>query len=192
MLRCMARRHFMISWALSVSLFLVGCERSPNIVVPSSADRITLKSPAFAADTLMPIEYTCDGANISPPLVWGNTPDGAESLVLWMDDPDAPGGSFTHWVIYDIPPSTRDLPEAIPPNESLDQGGTQGKNSFRDLGYGGPCPPKGTHRYRFRLYALKQNTGLPPNAPITKVAQQMENHIVGLGELTAPYTRQAP
>lgn len=185
--------RYVIAGCVGVALFFgTGCGSVPDIIVPPSIASITVKSSVLAANTPIPGEYTCDGANNSPPLAWGNIPDSAESLVLWMDDPDAPSGAFTHWVVYDMPATRRDLPGAISADELLPQGGTQGKNSFRKLGYGGPCPPKGTHRYRFKLYALNQPTNLPPNASISEVAQQMEGKIVGFGELMAPYTRQSP
>lgn len=185
------KRYIMAGLVSVPLLLLAGCGRAPNITVPPAAETITLESAVFSADIVIPVEYTCDGTNISPPLTWRHIPNSAESLVLWMDDPDAPGGTFTHWLVYDMPANRRDLPEAISANDGLPQGGTQGKNSFRNVGYGGPCPPKGTHRYQFKLYALNQPTDLPPNASITEVAQQMEGKIVGFGELTGLYTRQS-
>ncbi|MEM9213653.1 MAG: YbhB/YbcL family Raf kinase inhibitor-like protein [Cyanobacteria bacterium P01_F01_bin.150] len=187
-----AGQSFMVGWIFSISLLVVGCGRSPDIILPPSAATLTIASPAFATDREIPIEYTCDGANISPALTWDNVPESAQSLVFWMEDPDAPRGTFTHWLVYDMPATRRDLPKDISPSDVLPQGGTQGKNSFRNLGYGGPCPPKGTHRYAFKLYALNQPTELPPNASIVEVAQRMNGNIVGFGEFTVPYTRQSP
>ena len=113
-----------------------------------------LESEAFAADGLIPSKYTCDGINISPPLSWSEPPGETQSFVLICDDPDAPMGTFVHWVLYNMPAHTRQLPEKLPSSAKLTNLGVQGKNDFGKLGYGGPCPPGGTHRYFFKLYAL--------------------------------------
>ena len=119
---------------------------------------VTMKitSPAFQAGQAIPPKYTCEGADISPPLQWNGLPDGAKSLALICDDPDAPVGVWVHWVLYDLPVTAKDLPENVPTSETLSFGGKQGINDFKRIGYGGPCPPPGKpHRYYFRLYALK-------------------------------------
>ena len=120
-----------------------------------------LESTAFDANGLIPAKYTCDGEDISPPLIWDEVPKGTKSIVLIVDDPDAPGRTFVHWVIYDIPATVRQLPEKIAAVKALPNGGVQGTNDFGKLGYGGPCPPSGIHRYFFKLYALDQELSLP-------------------------------
>ncbi|BAZ30670.1 phospholipid-binding protein, PBP family [Cylindrospermum sp. NIES-4074] len=115
-----------------------------------------LASSVFEANSLIPAKYTCDGADISPPLIWDEVPTKTQSLALIVDDPDAPGKTFVHWVVYDIPPTVRQLPEQIPSTKTPANIGVQGKNDFGKFGYGGPCPPSGTHRYFFQLYVRIQ------------------------------------
>lgn len=112
---------------------------------------ISLKSQAFAHEETIPQQYSCDGADVSPPLVWENVPQGAKSFALVCDDPDAPVGVFDHWVLYNLPANADSLPEDVPRDERLQNGALQGKNSFGRIGYNGPCPPGGTHRYYFRV-----------------------------------------
>lgn len=179
-----------ICFLLSLVGMLASCRQAPTIQVPTTATPLSLESAAFQADTPIPSQYTCDDQNSSPPLTWTDIPEATQSLALIMDDPDAPNGTFTHWVVYDMPATLDNLPEGVPQTPALDAGGSQGLNDFYGLGYGGPCPPSGTHRYRFKLYALDQPLGLPPEASLAEVAEAMAGHIVGFGELTAPYTRQ--
>ena len=113
-----------------------------------------LTSSAFEDADAIPARYTCDGLDVSPPLSWGSVADGTRALALIADDPDAPGGTFVHWVIYDLPPDTRRLPEDVPDQQTLPSGAGQGVNGAGSIGYMGPCPPSGTHRYFFKLYAL--------------------------------------
>lgn len=115
---------------------------------------IEVKSSAFQDGGMIPKRYTCDGQDISPPLSWGGVPANAKSIALIMDDPDAPVGTWVHWVLFNIPPGTKELAEKIPPSLSLPDGARHGKNGWGKLGYGGPCPPGGTHRYYFKFYAL--------------------------------------
>lgn len=146
-----------------------------------------LESPAFNANGAIPAKYTCKGENISPALHWDAPPEKTRSLTLIMDDPDAPGGTFVHWVLYDLPSDVRELPEAIDPNPILMQGGTQGKNGFRHYGYGGPCPPGGTHRYFFKLYALDTLLDLPPGASKQEVLAAMQGHVLAGAELMGKF-----
>ena len=128
--------------------------------------QMNLKSPAFAYGERIPVRYTCDGEDVSPPLVFSKVPKGAGSLVLVVWDPDAPVGAFFHWTVYDLSPTRSGLPEAVPPKPRVEEF-KQGKNDFRRVGYGGPCPPPGDgpHRYFFRLYALRDSSlGLSPGA----------------------------
>ncbi|HOJ13319.1 MAG TPA: YbhB/YbcL family Raf kinase inhibitor-like protein [Deltaproteobacteria bacterium] len=149
-----------------------------------------LTSPAFTAGTEIPSVYTCQGRDISPPLSWSGAPAGTKSLVLVCEDPDAPLGTWVHWVYYDIPPSLSRLPEGIPKTARPPQGGTQGKSSFGDLGYGGPCPPWGTHRYFFRLYALDTVLGIPEGAKKKQVLEAMKGHVLATAELMGTYKKK--
>jgi len=151
--------------------------------------RFELKS-AFAAGELIPRKYTCDGEDISPPLQWSDPPQDAQTFALIADDPDAPIGTWVHWVLYNLPTETRALPEAVPPDADLPNGSRHGKNSWEQLGYGGPCPPSGTHRYFFRLYALDAVLELPAAASKEQLLQAMEGHILAQTELMGLYSRQ--
>jgi Raf kinase inhibitor-like YbhB/YbcL family protein len=125
---------------------------------------MTLTSAAFEEAEMIPPKYTCDGADISPPLTWGPVPEQTESIALICDDPDAPMGTFVHWVLYDVPAETTELPENVPNDTTLPDGAAQGTSDFGRIGYGGPCPPGGTHRYFFKIYALDKKLGLAPGA----------------------------
>ncbi len=142
----------------------------------------SFSSPAFGHGQPIPAVYTCKGRNISPPLTWSDLPQGTKSLALIMDDPDAPLGTWVHWVIYNIPPTRTGLEEALPSEERLADGSLQGKNSWRRIGYGGPCPPSGTHRYYFRLYALDSMLSLAPGAMKEQLLQAMQGHILAQAE----------
>ena len=143
-----------------------------------------LLSPAFDEGGTIPERYTCEAENISPPLAIDGTPKGAASLVLIMDDPDAPVGVWDHWVLYNIPPETTEILEGAIPI-----GAVMGKNSWGRNDYGGPCPPDSAHRYIFKLYALDTLLTLPPEAGKSELEQHMEGHIVGTTELTGRYDR---
>jgi Raf kinase inhibitor-like YbhB/YbcL family protein len=148
-----------------------------------------LTSTTFAPGEPIPRQYTCDGDDISPPLQWGDPHEGAQSFALICDDPDAPGGTWVHWVLYNLPAGTRGLPEAVLPDGDLPDGGRHGKNSWRRLGYGGPCPPSGTHRYYFKLYALDTVLDLDAGASKEQLLQAMEGHILAQAEVMGIYTR---
>ena len=151
---------------------------------------IQLTSSAFADGSMIPSEYTCDGRDISPPLAWAGAPEGTAALALICDDPDAPAGTWVHWVLYDLPASTESLPAAVPPDRVLSDGGKQGTNSYRRMGYGGPCPPSGTHRYYLKMYALDSEVGLKPGATKEDLLEAMEGHILGQGQLMGRYKRR--
>jgi Raf kinase inhibitor-like YbhB/YbcL family protein len=157
--------------------------------IHAAAQGFELKSQAFAKGTMIPSPYTCQGRDISPPLAWSGAPAGTRSLVLICEDPDAPVGTWVHWVYYNIPAATTSLPEAVAKNERPAQGGTQGKSSFGDLGYGGPCPPWGSYRYFFRLYALDTMLALPSGAGKTEVMKAMEGHVMAVTELMGRYKK---
>lgn len=149
----------------------------------------TLESPAFDEGDTIPIRYTCEGEDVSPALQWQDAPANARSFALIMDDPDAPRGTFTHWVLFDIPADQTGLPEAVQAGDI----GTSGVNDFRKTGYGGPCPPPGhgPHRYFFTLYALDIDTlNLPAGAARSKVEQAMQGHIIGQAQLMGRYERK--
>jgi len=149
-----------------------------------------LSSSAFQPGAEIPVQYTCHGANLSPPLAWSGVPEGTQSLALLVDDPDSDPPGFVHWVIYNIPAAMDRLPEAVPSTERLDNGALQGSNDFGRTGYGGPCPPRGKpHRYFFRLYALDGQ--LSAAAGLTKKAllNQMQGHILETAEFYGLYGR---
>lgn len=151
---------------------------------------LTVSSSAFQEGDVIPTEYTCEGQDVSPPLAWDEPPAGTQSLVLIVDDPDAPVGVFTHWVLFNIPSDSRDLPEALPTQAQLPSGAQQGKNDFGRLGYGGPCPPPGrSHRYRFTVYALDQPLELTAGASKKQVLDAIQGHILAQGQLTGTYQR---
>ncbi len=151
---------------------------------------LTVSTSAFQEGEVIPTEYTCEGQDVSPPLAWDEPPAGTQSLVLIVDDPDAPVGVFTHWVLFNIPSDSRDLPEALPAQAQLPSGAQQGKNDFGRLGYGGPCPPPGrSHRYRFTVYALDQPLELTAGASKKQVLDAIQGHILAQGQLTGTYQR---
>jgi len=151
---------------------------------------LTVTSTAFKQMQPIPEAYTCDGADRSPPLAWSNPPALAKSIVLIFDDPDAPRGTWVHWVVYDLPPTCKGLPEGVKKTETLPIEGKQGKNDFPEIGYNGPCPPGGTHRYFFKVYALDALLGLPPGKTKHEVEKAMKGHILAQGELVGIYKRK--
>ena len=152
--------------------------------------RISLTSSAFEDDGPIPPRYTCDGEGPSPPLAWNDPPSGTLSFALIVDDPDAPRGTFTHWVLFNLPAGARALSEDVPGIERLPDGSVQGRNDFPGTGWGGPCPPSGTHRYRFFIYALDATLDLPPVASKQQVLDAMEGRVLAEGRLTGTYSRQ--
>lgn len=151
---------------------------------------IKITSSAFEDGGMIPPKYTCDGEDISPPLQWEGVPEATQSIALISDDPDAPVGTWVHWVIFGLPAETTELPENVPPDENLTSGAKQGKSDFGRIGYGGPCPPSGTHRYFFKIYALDAELDLPPGATKSQLLQAMEGHILAEGQLIGKYQRQ--
>ena len=182
----------LIGVALSVS---VGCggggKSAPAPAEGRGGQQLTmsLTSTAFAAGESIPAKYTCDGENVSPPLEWDEPPTGTRSLALIMDDPDAPSGTFVHWVYYDLPPDMRGLPEGVSIDEKPSQGGTNGTNGAGRSGYTGPCPPSGTHRYFFRLYAVDYELDASPGLTKNQLLQAMAGDILAQGELMGTYSR---
>lgn len=149
-----------------------------------------IKSDVFKEGEVIPEKYSCEGEDVSPPLKWENVPDEAQSLALIADDPDAPMGTWVHWVIFNIPTSITDLEENIPAQEELSNGAKQGRNGFKKIGYGGPCPPPGSaHRYYFKLYALDKKLELSSGVTKSDLVDAMEGHIISKAELIGKYSR---
>ncbi len=152
-------------------------------IIVSKNMKIT--SPAFENNQAIPAKYTCDGENVSPPLGISGVPAGAESLVLIADDPDAPRGTWVHWLLWNIDSSTSEIAEgSVPP------GAVEGATSFGKPGWGGPCPPSGTHRYFFKLYALDKKLEFPASADKAQLEQALEGHILERAELVGLYQRR--
>jgi Raf kinase inhibitor-like YbhB/YbcL family protein len=145
---------------------------------------LTITSPAFADQGAIPTRFTCDGQDLNPALLFGAAPAGTRSLALVVDDPDAPVGTWVHWVMWNIPPQTREVKEG-----SIPAGAVQGLNDWRRNHYGGPCPPSGTHRYFFKLYALDTTLNLPPATTKAGLEHAMQGHILAHGELLGTYRR---
>ena len=149
-----------------------------------------IHSTAFSDRSPIPAQYTCDGTDISPPLRWTNPPPETRSFALLCDDPDAPAGTWVHWVIYDLPAATTSLSQGVHPRETVEHGARQGKNDFRKIGYGGPCPPAGKpHRYFFKLYALDAGLDLEPGATKAQLEKAMRGHILEEAQLIGMYHR---
>ncbi|MBI2655651.1 YbhB/YbcL family Raf kinase inhibitor-like protein [Candidatus Woesearchaeota archaeon] len=143
-----------------------------------------LTSHVFVHNGNIPSEFTCDGSGLSPPLSISDVPANAKSLVLICDDPDAPVGTWDHWVVFNIPASAKEIPKGKEPN------GVSGKNSWGRTGYGGPCPPSGTHRYFFKLYALDTVLNLPQGSSKKQIESAMQGHILAKAELVGLYKRK--
>jgi Raf kinase inhibitor-like YbhB/YbcL family protein len=150
---------------------------------------ILVESAAFKHNQPIPSKYTCDGQEVSPPVAWKNVPEKTKSIVLICDDPDAPAGTWVHWVCYDIPANVMFIPEGVPKADTLPGGGKQGTTDFRNIGYGGPCPPSGTHRYFFKVYALDSMLNLPAGKSKKDIEHAMKGHIINQGELVGTYSR---
>jgi len=149
-----------------------------------------LKSSAFSPGGDIPKPCTCDGPDRSPALSWSEPPAKTKSTSLTMDDPDAPAGTWVHWVLYDLPPGARELSENVPKRGELPNGALQGQSDFRKIGYGGPCPPPGRqHRYFFKLYALDAKTGLRAGANKAELEKAMKGQILAQAELMGRYKR---
>jgi Raf kinase inhibitor-like YbhB/YbcL family protein len=167
--------------------FSQGGEEDKQPLTGGSEMQIT--SSAFREGQAIPRKYTCDGEDVSPPLSWSGAPEGTKSFALISDDPDAPVGTWVHWVIYDLPAGVTFLPEGVEAVKRPQVGGTNGITDFRRLGYGGPCPPSGTHRYFFKLYALDTVMDLPAGVTRKELLQAMEGHILAEAQLMGKYSR---
>ncbi len=151
---------------------------------------IKITSTAFEDGGLIPARYTCDGTDISPPLRWETVPEGTKTIALICDDPDAPMGTWVHWVLFNLPAETGDLAENIPSEGTLPNQAQQGTSDFGRIGYGGPCPPSGTHRYFFKIYALDTQIELAAGADKRQLLKAIEGHILAQGQLIGKYKRQ--
>jgi Raf kinase inhibitor-like YbhB/YbcL family protein len=170
---------------LALTMLLAGCGDDASSPADSDApSSITVTSTAFADGAAIPVQYTCDGDEISPPLEWTHIPTDAAALALVVDDPDAPSGTFTHWVVLDIPTSTTSSAEGGVP-----EGGAQAKSSAGSAAYAGPCPPSGTHHYRFTVVALDEKTGLAEGASLDQALTAVDDHAIARGTLTGTYER---
>jgi Raf kinase inhibitor-like YbhB/YbcL family protein len=150
---------------------------------------LKISSSAFKDGEMIPSKYTCDGENISPPLSWGTVPEDTKSIALIADDPDAPHGTWVHWVLFDLPAKTVALTEGIPQKTTLPDGSRQGVNDSHTIGYDGPAPPSGVHRYYFKIYALDSMLALESGITKVKLLKAMEGHILAEGTLMGRYRR---
>ncbi len=149
-----------------------------------------LTSTAFSEGGMIPAQYTCNGPDVSPPLNWEDVPEETKSMALIADDPDAPVGTWVHWVLYNLPTDSRELQEDLPKTKVLPNGAMQGTNDFRKIGYNGPCPPGGTHRYFFKLYALDEMVDLNPGARKKDLLDAMKGHILAECQLMGKFSRR--
>lgn len=149
-----------------------------------------IKTTAFSEGGSIPKKFTCEGEDVSPAVTWENAPTGTQSFALIADDPDAPVGTWTHWIVWNIPPDATALPEGVPKNENLSDGTRQGENDFKRIGYGGPCPPPGKpHRYFFKLYALKAKLDVNAGASRKELERAMQGDVLAQTELMGRYGR---
>lgn len=152
-------------------------------------ENMEIRSPAFEEGAFIPRKYTCDGNNVSPPLEWSQVPEGTKAFALICDDPDASMRTWVHWVLFNIPGDMNLLTEDVPPLEVLENGALQGKNDFKRIGYGGPCPPRGTHRYVYKIYALDEVLDMAPGISKETLLKAMEGHLLAKGQLVGRYRR---
>ncbi len=162
----------------------------PERVPGQQAAKMELKTTSFEPGGFIPKRFTCEAADVSPALSWGDPPAGTQSFAIIEDDPDAPSGTFVHWLVYDLPAAYRRLPEALSGNDQMAGGGRQGTNDFSRTGYSGPCPPPGKpHRYFIRLYALDGKLDLRPAATRKELDSAMRGHILAQAELMGRFKR---
>ncbi len=148
-----------------------------------------ITSSAFKEGGMIPSRYTCNGEDVSPDLAWTEPPDGTQSFALICDDPDAPMGTWVHWVVYNIPKTARGLAASISTDRTLPDGTLQGMNDFRRIGYGGPCPPGGTHRYFFKLYALDAEVKFKAGAAKSELLRALKGHVLAEAVLMGRYRK---
>jgi Raf kinase inhibitor-like YbhB/YbcL family protein len=187
---------FLALVTVGTALILTACAKAASTPTPAAPqDAVVLDLPVFS-DSLtsgapVPVQFTCDGADRSPHLRWGEPPPGTKSFAVVMDDPDAPRGVFTHLLVYSLLANARSLPEGVERLDRLDNGAAQGKNDAGTVGYRGPCPPQGpAHEYRFYVYALDQAITLPPGASVSELLIHIRGHALAVGILWATYQRR--
>lgn len=174
--------------SLTVAVLFVSC--SDDDGGNGSTGSLTVSSAAFSSGSDIPVQNTCDGVNDSPPIQWTGIPEGTQTLAMIMDDPDAPGGTFVHWVLFNIPGTVNSLAEAACPNGVLPTGCLRGENDFGTQGYSGPCPPTGSnHRYFFKIYALDSTLSLSAGATKAELVGAMSGHILEEAELMGRFSR---
>ena len=177
-----------------LTLAIAGCGLTPYTAAENKKGEVMafqLRSSAFKAGAGIPGKFTCQGSDVSPALSWSGAPAGTKGFALIADDPDAPAGTWVHWVLYDLPATATQLPENAAKTEKLSGGGTQGTNDFRKIGYGGPCPPAGKlHRYFFKLYALGSVLNLKPGATKAEVEKAIKGQVLAQAEVMGTYQRQ--
>lgn len=176
---------------VAINIVLSACGKNTTPTEAAVTNQLTITSEAFANGQSIPTKYSCVGRNISPPLAWNEPPAGTQSFALIMDDPDAPVGTWVHWVLYNISLAKRDLQEDLPiTGKNMDPNAIYvGKNSSGNIGYDGPCPPGGTHRYIFKLYALDTTINLLPGVSKEQVLKEMDGHILAQGELVGTFSK---
>jgi Raf kinase inhibitor-like YbhB/YbcL family protein len=177
---------------VSACVLVLACaapSKSSTAAAPDSSSGMALASAAFAAGESIPTRYTLYGENLTPDLTWDKAPEGTRSFALTCRDPDAPGGTFVHWVLFNVPENARGLPEGLGRDPALPFGGTQGTNSFRRVGYDGPKPPMGTHRYYFDLYALDGMLELDRTATAGRLQVAMKGHVLAQASLMGKYKK---
>ena len=179
---------------LTLAIAVAGCDRPKEATEPkeerSPAMTISIRSSAFEEGGMIPARYTCDGDDVSPPLAWEGLPEATRSIALIADDPDAPMGTWVHWVMWNVPAETKALAENIRPEPELPDGSRQGITDFGRPGYGGPCPPGGTHRYYFKVYALDTTLDLPSGTRKADLLKAMDGHVLAEGQLMGRYSRR--
>lgn len=188
-------RAKVVALGLMITASIVACHSQSKPATPvaetatPNKNELKLTSVAFQQGQPIPRQYTCDGINVSPPLEWSGTPKSAKTIAIIADDPDAPAGTWVHWVLYNLPADNIGVVENVPSTETLKAGASQGKNDFGKIGYGGPCPPSGTHRYFFKVYALDSEVPLTAGATKADLEKAMAGHIVLQGQLMGTYRR---
>jgi Raf kinase inhibitor-like YbhB/YbcL family protein len=179
-------------WLLAGLILLGACQTagSETPLEQGTVVALQLESNAFAPGETIPQRYTCDGEDLSPSLSWSEPLSETQSLVILCDDPDAPAGTWNHWVFFNVLPTIRSLPEGVPPDQVVEGVGAQGSNSWQRVGYGGPCPPSGSvHRYVFKIYALDATLDLNAGASVKDVKKAMAGHVLVEGQLAGQYGR---
>jgi len=176
-------------YSLFLTILVCSCQSKNPANKIKGGEKMEIKSSAFKEGEIIPGKYTCDNIDISPPLEWSEVPDGTKTFALICDDPDAPMGTWVHWVLFNLPANILGLSENTPKLEVLKNGARQGINDFGKIGYGGPCPPGGTHRYYFKIYALDKELESKPGITKKELLKAMEGHILAEAQLMGRYKR---